>query len=289
MLEITIGKSLNPEIWDGTVLKADFEEALLEIAHHFADYLDIPKAMIKDIIFTGSMANYHYTPTSDIDLHLIIDYKDVDENVELVRKLMRAKKAIYNDRHDIRIKGYDVELYPQDESEPHHSSAIYSVVDDKWLIQPVPFMVEVDEETVNRKAESLVDSAKAIFITEDPQARADKLQKFKEKIMNMRKSGLAKGGEFSIENLVFKELRNNGFLEKLLNTINKSIDKSLSIDEIEEFQKNAIAINKLNVPILLGKGKAGKWNPRKRAANVKPYVEDPKSNYLSAPPGAPGG
>ena len=114
---------------------------------------------------------------------------------------------------------------------------MYSVVNDKWLVQPVPHLIEVNKETVNRKAESLVDSAKSIFITEDPQARADKLQKFKEKIMNMRRSGLAKGGEFSIENLVFKELRNNGFLEKLLNTINNSIDKSLSIDEMEDFQK----------------------------------------------------
>ena len=289
MLEVIIGKSLNPKIWDGTVLKPDVEETLLKIAHHFADYLDIPKALIKDIIFTGSMANYHYTPTSDIDLHLIINYKDIDENVELVKKLMRAKKAIYNDRHDIRIKGYDVELYPQDESEPHHSSAMYSVVNDKWLVQPVPHLIEVDKETVSRKAESLVDSAKAIFITEDPQARADKLQKFKEKIMNMRRSGLAKGGEFSIENLVFKELRNNGFLEKLLNTINNSIDKSLSIDEMEDFQKDAIKMNKLNVPILLGQGEAGDWHPRKKAANTKPYVHKPKSDYLSAPPGAPGG
>ena len=28
----------------------------------------------------------------------------------------------------------------------------------------------------------------------------------------MRKSGLAKGGEFSVENLAFKELRNSGYI-----------------------------------------------------------------------------
>ena len=264
MLEVIVGKkSLNPKIWDGTVLKPDVEELLLKIAHHFAEYLDIPKSMIKDIIFTGSMAHYHYGPKSDIDVHLVVDYKDIDENVELVRKLLRAKKSLYNNRHDIKIKGYDVELYPQDES--------------------------VDKQLVNRKAESLVDSAKSIFSAEDPQSRVDKLQKFKDKVINMRRSGLQKDGEFSVENLVFKELRNNGFLEKLLKTINKSIDKTLSLDEMEEFQRASIKLNKINIPILLGYAKKGDWRPSKKNKKVKPYIHKPKPNYLSAPPGAPGG
>jgi|10_taG_2_1085330.scaffolds.fasta_scaffold101182_1 hypothetical protein len=290
MIEVVIGKkSLNPKIWDGTVLKPDVEELLLKIAHHFAEYLDVPKSMIKDIIFTGSMAHYHYGPKSDIDLHLVVDYKDIDENVELVRKLLRAKKSLYNNRHDIKIKGYDVELYPQDESEPHHSTGIYSVANDEWIAQPVPYVGSVDKKLVNRKAESLVDSAKSIFSAEDPQSRVDKLQKFKDKIINMRRSGLQKDGEFSVENLVFKELRNNGFLEKLLKTINKSIDKTLSLDEMEEFQRASIKLNKINIPILLGYAKKGDWRPSKKNKKVKPYIHKPKPNYLSAPPGAPGG
>tara|TARA_R110000824_G_C15200596_1_gene675643 strand:+ start:1462 stop:2334 length:873 start_codon:yes stop_codon:yes gene_type:complete len=290
MLEVIVGKkSLNPKIWDGTVLKPDVEELLLKIAHHFAEYLDIPKSMIKDIIFTGSMAHYHYGPKSDIDVHLVVDYKDIDENVELVRKLLRAKKSLYNNRHDIKIKGYDVELYPQDESEPHHSTGIYSVVNGEWIAQPVPHVGSVDKQLVNRKAESLVDSAKSIFSAEDPQSRVDKLQKFKDKIINMRRSGLQKDGEFSVENLVFKELRNNGFLEKLLKTINKSIDKTLSLDEMEEFQRASIKLNKINIPILLGYAKKGDWRPSKKNKKVKPYIHKPKPNYLSAPPGAPGG
>jgi hypothetical protein len=291
MIEVTLqGKSLNPKIWDGWVLKPDVEEQLLEIAHHFAEYLDVPKSMIKDITFTGSMANFNYGSKSDIDLHLIIDYKNVDDNVELVKKLMRAKKAIYNDRHNIRVKGYDVELYPQDDSEPHYSTAIYSVVNDDWTTKPSPTYVDVDDSLIKRKGQDLIDRAKLIMKTEDTQLKSDRLLNFKEKIMKMRKAALERGGEFSTENLVFKHLRNTGFLEKLFDAINKSIDRTLSLDEMEKFQRDSIKINKINIPILLGlKTKKGAFRPYKKNKKVKPFYKQPKMNYLSAPPGAAGG
>ena len=47
--------------------------------------------------------------------------------------------------------------------------------------------------------------------------------------MNMRQNGLEKGGELSIENLAFKYLRNNGYIEKLKDTISNSFDKIYSI------------------------------------------------------------
>jgi hypothetical protein len=47
--------------------------------------------------------------------------------------------------------------------------------------------------------------------------------------MNMRQSGLEKGGELSLENLAFKYLRNNGYIEKLKETITSSFDKIYSI------------------------------------------------------------
>jgi hypothetical protein len=43
------------------------------------------------------------------------------------------------------------------------------------------------------------------------------IQKIKDKIKRMRRSGLAKGGEYSIENLTFKVLRRSGYIEELYN------------------------------------------------------------------------
>ena len=290
MIEITIGKALNPELWDGMKLDPEVRRKLIEIAIHFAEYLDIPEESIKDVTFTGSMANFHYGPKSDIDLHIVLDYKDIDDNVDLVKKMLRAKKALYNDRHDIKIKDREVELYPQDASEPHYSTAVYSVKNGEWITKPTPTHVDIDDVMVRRKAEELMDQGKLIINTEDLNDKVERLEKFKDKIMNMRKAGLEKGGEFSIENLVFKDLRNSGFLEKLLIAINDNIDKSLSLDEMEKYQRQSIKINKINVPILLGlKGGGKSFMPRKKNKKMKPYMHQPKPNYLSAPPGAPGG
>ena len=289
MIEITIGKTLNPELWDGMKLDPEVRRKLIEIAIHFAEYLDIPEESVKDVTFTGSMANFHYGPKSDIDLHIILDYKDIDDNVELVKKMLRAKKALYNDRHDIKIKDREVELYPQDASEPHYSTAVYSVKDSEWITKPIFTYTKVDNKIVRQKAESLIDKAKLIINTEDLYDKVERLEKFKDEIMKMRKAGLEKDGEFSIENLVFKELRNNGFLEALLNELNDSIDKTLSLDEMEKYQRQSIKINKINVPILLGLKGGGKAFRPKKNKKMKPYIHQPKSNYLSAPPGAPGG
>ena len=92
MISITVGKTLNPELWSDMNLNSEVREKLLEIAKHFAEYLDIPNESIKDVTFTGSMANFHYGEKSDIDLHVIVDYKEIDDNVELVKKMLRAKK-----------------------------------------------------------------------------------------------------------------------------------------------------------------------------------------------------
>ena len=51
----------------------------------------------------------------------------------------------------------------------------------------------------------------------------------KDKIKKLRKSGLENGGEYSYENLTFKLLRRNGYIQKLIDLKNRTIDKKLSI------------------------------------------------------------
>jgi len=55
------------------------------------------------------------------------------------------------------------------------------------------------------------------------------IAKIQDKIRSMRKSGLEKYGEYSTENLTFKILRNNGYLDKLYTGKLKNIDKELSL------------------------------------------------------------
>ena len=52
--------------------------------------------------------------------------------------------------------------------------------------------------------------------------------------MKMRKDGLASKGEFSVENLAFKTLRNDETIAKLNDLIIKSYDLMFSKDDLEE-------------------------------------------------------
>ncbi len=59
----------------------------------------------------------------------------------------------------------------------------------------------------------------------------DKVNTLKEKIKKMRKAGLDKKGEYSVENLAFKVLRNNGYLEKLGELKIDAVNKEYSVNE----------------------------------------------------------
>jgi predicted nucleotidyltransferase len=86
------------------------------------------KVPVLDVQLTGSLANYNYTEYSDLDTHIIIDFKQINDDEELVKKALDGARFVWNQRHDIVIKGHDVELYIQDESEQHTASGLYSLL-----------------------------------------------------------------------------------------------------------------------------------------------------------------
>jgi len=225
---------LNSDIWssDGE-LNPEISEKLLQIATQFYNKLDLP-AEILNITLTGSLANYNWTSHSDIDLHILIDYAAIDENIELVRKYLSEVKTNWNRSHEIYIKGHEIEIYVQNINEPHHSTGVYSIMDGEWILTPSPQEFEVSEREVAQKTEALRATIAMI-------QKLDKEDKFEEaygdadrlrqKLSNYRKGGLESGGEYSVENLVFKALRNGGDLEILADLKRSAYDKMMSISE----------------------------------------------------------
>jgi len=99
---------LSPDIWENGSLRGEIKNSLLKIARDFFESLDVD-VEIEDIIMTGSLANYNWSEYSDVDLHIIVDFSDVDENYELVKGFFDAKKNIWNRGHKILIKGVEDE------------------------------------------------------------------------------------------------------------------------------------------------------------------------------------
>ena len=69
--------TLNPKLWDGDQLRPGLKDGFIKIANAFYDFLEI-NVDIFDIIIIGSSANYNWTEHSDIDLHVVINYLEVD-------------------------------------------------------------------------------------------------------------------------------------------------------------------------------------------------------------------
>ncbi len=224
-------ETLEPNFWPlGKKLRPSIRKRLIEIAQDFYDSLEID-AELKDITFTGSLANYNWSPHSDVDLHLIVDYKDVEADPELAKDYFNAKKSLWNRIHDIYIDGFEVEVYVQDENEPHMSTGVYSIMNDEWLTEPNRVEPSFDWNDIAKKADGIMDQIeRAVDIYKD-RKYTDALQyidKLKEKIRKFRKAGLDRSGEFSSENIAFKVLRRNGYLEKLSNLKHMAYDRLMS-------------------------------------------------------------
>jgi hypothetical protein len=213
-----IKDELNPAIWDGFKLKSDIREDLLQIAYDFYESTDL-KAKIKDIILTGSLANYNWSEKySDFDLHIVVDFNDISEDHDMVKKLTGYAKKLWTMEYDIKISGYEVELYIQDESESHTSTGVYSVLKDKWNVKPEKKVFEPNEKEIHDKAEPImimVDDIESNFDKLPIDEIKTKLDKVWDKIKTTRKRGLEEG-EFGTGNLVFKLLRRNGYISNVI-------------------------------------------------------------------------
>lgn len=239
----SIQDELNSKIWniseDGSKMKPEIREKLLEIAYEFIKFLDVD-VFVEDIEMTGSLSNYNWSEYSDVDLHLIIDFEQFPkENRELYQKLFTLKKALFNDSHDIKIKNYDVELYAQDSKEPHESTGVYSILYDEWVKEPKKQDISIDKVAIEKKAKQWMDMINTVIENsedEDLETAINLIGKLKEKLKKFRKAGLDKKGEYSNENLVFKYLRRNGYIEKLFDFQNEIMDKKLSLKEKNHFE-----------------------------------------------------
>jgi len=228
---------LHEDFWENNQLDNNVRRRLVRIVMDFFDNLGIETYTIKDITLTGSLANYNWSSFSDIDLHVVVDFGDIDDNTELVKDMFDGKRFMWNKAHNILINGFEVEIYVQDANESHESTGVYSVVDDRWLAEPEREDPSIDWENVEKKANwlmSQIDRAQKLFDDGEYSDAYDHVVRIKEKVKRFRQSGLEREGAFSAENIAFKVLRRNDYLGTLSALKDASYDKKMSIPSGEE-------------------------------------------------------
>ena len=226
--------NLDEKFWkeDGTKLCPKVARRLTKIAEDFIEGLEVP-AQIEDIRFTGSLANYNWSKYSDVDLHIVVDFSKIDEDVELVKSFFDSARMRWNDLHNIKIYGYEVEVYVENVGDVHKSSGIYSISQDRWIIEPDPTSVDIDIALARKKSDDIatqVNLIKHIIDKGKYQSALRAIDRLKAKIRRTRRAGLdSPKQEFSPENIAFKILRREDVLQKLSDLKYDAYDKLMSI------------------------------------------------------------
>jgi hypothetical protein len=98
---------------------------------------------------------------------------------------------------------------------------------DNWLVKPEKQEPDIDDQAIQAKLSSTLHDIQLALANND----LDDLRTVKDRLTNMRKAGLARTGEWSTENQVFKQLRNLGVIEEIVEKIRELEDQELSLEQ----------------------------------------------------------
>lgn len=240
--------NLTPNLWKDGRLDSRVRLKLLDIADDFWEFVNLTWVKPKGIILTGSICNYNWSDKSDIDLHLIADFDEIDEKTDFVRDYLDAKKNEWNDEHEgLKIYGFPVELYVQNVDEMPESSGIYDLEENDWIEEPSESDVEpikLNKFEIKDKAAKIMtiidDMYDALNSTDDShkvEMIGDDASYLWKKVKKMRKKSLEKHGESGSGNIIYKILRRTEYLDKLFKLSTIVYDRTNSITEGKELIK----------------------------------------------------
>lgn len=225
-------KTLSPMYWKDGKFDKNVRRKILKIVNNFIEEseLHIP---VLDIRLTGSLANYNYNKYSDLDTHIITDFKKISKDVDVVKEALNGMRFVWNLKHNIYIKGHEVEMYFEDQDEVHISTGVYSLLNQDWVKEPKHNPPDnIDENLLSLKEfyyidliNRLVNNLNSATSKDDIKLVYKKANMIKKKIMKIRSEALKLKGEYALENLLFKRLRSKHVLEKLVDVINGAYDK----------------------------------------------------------------
>lgn len=229
-------EELNPALFNqDATLKPEVRAKITEIVDEFLkDFIEVEVELtVQDIILTGSNASYNYTKDSDLDIHIIADTSEIEDTLKLHKVIYNAYKSAFNKKFEIELNNVPVEIYVETQDTPLVSNGIYSVMNDAWVKEPTKDSIpEVDQKAIDKAFKPWEKRYKVLVdkITDETDDESE-IDKFIDKLYELRQKGLAEEGEYSLGNLIFKEMRNKGYLDNLKELRHKVIAQRLSLRE----------------------------------------------------------
>ena len=218
---------LNPVFWIGDSLKPEVNEKLMQFAEAFVAFVDMDERAIVDVLLLGGNAGYNYTQYSDLDVHIVVDPKFIpDCNPDLLDRYYMDKKTLWELTHNVTILGSKAEPYIERPGVTRKKSqGVWSIMKKSWIQKPTPVEGDVDEKEIEKKVNNFINQINSLIKASD----ADGLKNLVKKLRDSRGTSLQKYGEYGFENMVFKELRNQGYIDKIRTVVVNLKSKSLSL------------------------------------------------------------
>lgn len=280
-------EELHPKFWVNNKLNSKVRMRLLDIADDFVKTLDIKWVKPDDIVLTGSLANYNWTKYSDVDIHIIMDFKKVYKKTDFVKSYFDAKKLEWNSSHEgLKIYGFNVEMSVEDKNAPAAASGVYSLEKNDWVSEPKDLSdAKLNKDYVESTAEKFIGKIDALDkrIRKEKDAKkveilSNKMISIFNKLKGMRREGLKqRAKEMSSGNIIWKILRAEGYIKKIWDIVNYNYDRSMSLNEAVTGKDNkkasalyVYALDKMNGEWHLlcarranrkSDEERGKWNP----------------------------
>ncbi len=221
-----LNKSLCQDIWAGETLKQGVAIRLKMLADTFEKTLAASNFKRKDLTIVGSMANYNYGKASDIDLHLVTDFSEYPADRKFLTDYFNSKRDMFNYTNSFNIFGHPVEVSVEDAASKTYSKGRYSLMSDEWIKKPVfDEKLELPDVTSSQTYLDLKKSLDECLAKNDFKSITPLFQQ----IYALRQSGLAQGGEFSMGNSIFRQLRNEGYLKKLIDLSYNALNNLISL------------------------------------------------------------
>ena len=220
---------LQPDIWINGKINSEVRKHLLEIAHDFYDSLEIKWSRPLDVLITGSIANYNWSEYSDIDLHLVLNFSEVYDDTELLEDYFKAKKDLWNNDHEnLTIYGFPVEVYMEDTADPPKSAGKFSLFKNEWIEKPKDLSdAKLNEDFIKSEAAKIMTKIDDLGESEeDPRSIYNKCDRLFEYMKDIRKKGLeTESAEMSSGNIIWKVIRREGYIDKLVDIMIEAYDK----------------------------------------------------------------
>ena len=228
---IIVNKTLNKKLFDSNdKLYPQVRDKIIAIVNEFIKFSDIDIPVV-DIQLVGSNASFNYSPTSDIDIHIITNFEQITASPEIIQALYNAKKTQFNDKFDIKLRGIEVELYVQDINSGIFSNGIYSVVDNDWIKFPKP-IIDIKQYDLSKELKKW--NSRVMEVIE--RNNYDELIELINQIYLIRHNSLAIDGEYGRGNQLFKAIRDQQLLTRLKDAATNALSRKLSLENLNTAQ-----------------------------------------------------